>query len=141
MMAVLDTSVIIKWFDLDEDDSNKAGSLLTAANLGDIQVVLPHFTQLEVANILRLGKKFPEEKTKDCLINFLNLEPNFVEINRDYLLEISRLSYAENIASYDASFVIVADQHNIPLFTADYKHHQKSISKNIVWLKEWKGKL
>ena len=53
---------------------------------------------------------------------------------------ITNLMYKHNLASYDAAFVTLADSKNIPLFTADYKHHQKSISKNIIWLKEWKGK-
>lgn len=139
--VVLDTSVIIKWFSPEEEDSNEANLILEAIHSGRVEIVLPYFAQLEIANILRLGKKFSREETKKYLIDFFNLSLVFVEINQQYILEISTISYSTNITSYDAAFVAVANRWNIPLFTADYKHHKKSVSKNIIWLKEWKGKL
>ena len=138
--VVVDTSVIIKWFS-PEEETEKALDLLRPITASRIDLILPHFTQLEISNILRLGKKFLQTKTDKCLVDFFDLLPRFVEIDQNYSLEISNLSYAHNLASYDAAFIAVANRWNIPLFTADYKHHQKSISKNIIWLKEWKGKL
>lgn len=138
--VVVDTSVIIKWFS-SEEESEKAQDLLRPITASRTELILPHFAQLEISNILRLGKKFLQVKTDKCIVDFFDLLPRFVEIDKDYSLEISSLAYNHNLASYDAAFVAVANRWNIPLFTADYKHHQKSISKNIVWLKEWQGKL
>ncbi len=138
---VLDTSVIIKWFDSLEEDSDKADLLLSAIQSGEMELVLPHFAQLEIANILRLGKNFLEEKTKTFLTDFSNLEPKCAAFNPRQLLEISKMGYRENITSYDCSFVVASNFHDIPLFTADYGHHKKELSDRIVWLKEWNGKV
>jgi predicted nucleic acid-binding protein len=37
---------------------------------------------------------------------------------------------------YDAIYVALADMLEIPLVTADEKHHRRQISKNIVYLKD-----
>ena len=73
--------------------------------------------------------------------DFYALRPEFIEIDQTYALKISSLLFEHKITSYDAAFLAVADFWNAPLFTADYSHHSKNLSKNIVWLKEWKGKL
>ena len=138
--VVIDTSVIIKWFS-SEEESEKAQDLLRPITASEVDLILPHFAQLEVSNILRLGKNLLQAQTDKCIIDFFDLLPRFVEIDKSFSLEISSLAYAHNLAAYDAAFIAVANRWNIPLFTADYKHHQKSISKNIVWLKEWKEKL
>lgn len=138
--VVIDTSVIIKWFS-PEEESEKARVLLRLIIEGKIDLVLPHFSQLEISNILRLGKKNSQAQTDKFISDFFDLIPFFVEIDKNYSLEISNLAYTHNLVVYDAAFVAVANRWNIPLFTADYHHHQKPISKNIIWLKEWKGKL
>lgn len=137
--VVIDSSVIIKWL-ADEEDSEKAKMLLQLVGTNQVSLILPNFAQLEVVNILRLGKNFSKEDTDQKIIDFFDLSPKFIEIDKDYSLGISNLVYAHNLASYDAAFIAIANRWDIPLITADYKHHQKSISKNIIWLKEWKGK-
>ena len=59
---VADTSVIIKWFDQQEEDSQKANLILEAIHKREIELVLPHFAQLEIANILQQTKKFSQER-------------------------------------------------------------------------------
>lgn len=137
---VLDTSVIIKWFEK-EKESDKAGFLLDAITSGKARMILPGFAQLEIVNILRLGKDFPAEKASKLIVDFFDLDPEFVEIDKRYALQISSLSYKSDITSYDAAFIAVSNQWNIPLFTADYKHHKKAISPHIVWLSEWDGRI
>lgn len=138
--AVIDVSVIIKWF-ADEEDSQKAKALLQFVGTNQVSLILPNFAQLEIINTLKLSKNFSIEEINLKIIDFFNLLPKFVEIDKDYSLEISSLIFTHNLASYDAAFIAVANRWDIPLFTADYKHHLKSISKNIAWLKEWKGKV
>ena len=138
---VADTSVIIKWIDQQEEDSQKANLILEAIHKREIELVLPHFAQLEIANILQQTKKFSQERTKEGLVNFFGLDPIFVTLGKRNLLDILKIGYEAGITPYDSSFIFAADSNNIPLFTADYKHHQKSISPNIIWLSEWNGKL
>lgn len=138
--AVIDVSVIIKWF-ANEQDSQKARVLLQLVGTNQTKMILPNFAQLEVINTLKLGKNFSRAEIDQKIIDFFDLLPEFVEIDKDYSLEISTLIETYYLASYDASYIAVANRWHIPLITADYKHHKKSISKNIIWLKDWNGKL
>ncbi len=137
---VADTSVIIKWFS-PEEDWEKAAKIAEMVADKKAKIVLPQSVPLELINALHFGNKFPLEKTIECLIAFFDLQPELVSIDKLSAQKVTRFSYDVNLTSYDAAFLIIAEERGIKLFTADYKHHQKSISKNIVWLSEWKGKL
>jgi predicted nucleic acid-binding protein len=49
---------------------------------------------------------------------------------------LTELMYGGKLTSYDAVFVNLAEDRQLPLVTADYKHHQKTVSANIVCLSE-----
>ncbi len=137
---VIDTSVIIKWYD-EEENSDTALKIIELVESKTIKLVLPQSSPLEVINSLRLGKKFTLSQTQDSLEAFFDLQPEFVPVDKFFTQKITDLAFNQNLTSYDAAFLALAVTRNTLFITADYKHHQKSISKNIVWLKEWKGKL
>lgn len=137
---VADTSVVVKWF-YPEDDYEKAEFLLKDIRSKKARLVLPASSPLELLNVLYLSKKFSVEMTIQSINSFFDLEPELVAIDKILALSSVNLAYEQYLPSYDAAFISLATQRNIPLFTADYKHHKKEISKNIVWLSEWKGKL
>lgn len=138
---VLDTSIIVKWFDENEDEFTKAADLLGLVSRGEVHLVLPCFAQLELINVLKHGKKLPQTKIDEDIADFFALQPEFIEIDDMYAIKISDLLAKYKISSYDAAFLAVAANWEVPLFTADYLHHQKDLSKNIIWLKDWNGKL
>ena len=134
--VVLDSSVIVKWFDSSEEEFSRAVKLLTAISENKLHLVLPNCAPLEIVNVLRLGKKFPEEKTGQCLTALFDLKPEFIPLEKNLLSQVTSLIYTYDLTAYDSAFVAVANIGNCQLITADYKHHLKTISKNIVWLSE-----
>ena len=137
---IVDTSVATKWYSgKDEDDLDESGQLRGLIVGEKCFLVCPQIITLELVNVLRFSKRMSQKDCLDSANSLIELCTDLVDIPKLDL--IAEVVYKHNLASYDAAFVVLADQLNIPLFTADYKHHKKSISKNIVWLKEWKGKL
>lgn len=135
---LIDTSVVIKWF-TPEIDSEKARVLLDLISKQENQLILPNFAQLELVNVLKIGKGFGPSQIEQAINTFFDLNPHFVEIDRQYALNISDLMDEKRITSYDAAFIVLSREWNLPVFTADYQHFEKS--PNVIWLSEWNGKI
>lgn len=136
----LDTSVLVKWF-YPEEDSDKSLLLLELSEKSAVLLVGPDITSIELANSLLLGKGFDPIDAINSIKKLFSLEPDLVAVDEKLVEKAIRLAHDHKLTTYDSLFIALSELRNIPLFTADYKHHKKSISKNIVWLKEWKGKL
>lgn len=137
---IVDTSVATKWYcEENEDDLDKSEQLKELIVEEKCYLVCPRIVTLELVNVLRFSKKMSRGDCLDSANSLVELCTDLVEIPKLDL--ITDLMYEHNLASYDATFLALADWMETPIFTADYKHHRKSISKNIIWLKEWKGKL
>ena len=136
----VDSSIAIKWyFEEDESELEEAQDILTQINNGSFELIVPRIILLEIINSSKYSKGADKNKCSEVLSLFKILVEKFAELpSVDSIIE---RSYSANIASYDAAYVALADKLNIPLFTADYKHHHKSTSKNIIWLKDWNGTL
>ena len=134
---IVDTSVVTKWYaQKEEGDLKQAFRLLDACSEGKLSLICPTIILLELANVLYLGKKLDQSLCLESIRSFKNLTTKLVDLeNTEGLIKIM---YDHKLASYDAMFLSLAIEENIPLVTADYKHHKKSISPNIVWLSEWK---
>lgn len=134
---IVDTSVAIKWYaEEHEGDLLKARELRKRIVEGSFSLVCPEIIILELINALRYGKKLLSEECIQSIRSFVELCSEMVPIPKaDAIVEVV---YQQAMASYDAAFVALARERDIPLITADYKHHKKSISPHIFWLSEWK---
>ncbi len=137
---IIDNSIVLKWF-YKENDSDKALELLELIHDLNATLILPSLAVVELVNSLKFGKKTDSLKADDVIKKFFALEPKLLSLDLESSLKLSLIVHTNNITSYDACYILAAEELNIPIFTADYKHHKKTISKNIVWLKEWRGKL
>lgn len=136
---IVDTSVATKWYSFkNEDDLEEAQRLRGLIVKAEFSLICPQIIILELANALKFSKKMSQKDCLDSVGSLVDLCANLVEVPKIDL--ITDLMYKYDLPSYDAVFVALADLMEVPLFTADYKHHKKEISKNIVWLKNWKGK-
>lgn len=134
---IVDTSVVTKWYAQEkEGDLKQAFRLLEACSDGKLSLICPTIILLELANVLYLGKKLDQTLCLDSVRSFEKLCTKLLDV--DNTKHIVKTMYDHKLASYDAAFVSLAVQENVPLVTADYKHHKKSISPYIVWLSEWK---
>lgn len=133
---VLDTSVVTKWFSQkQEQDLPAAFHILELIQQDQIQVICPRIILLELANVLFFGKGVSQNDCLQAVLALRDLCSQLVdELNLPALTE---LMYKSKLTSYDTVFVNLAEEYRLPLVTADYKHHQKSVSPNIVWLAEF----
>lgn len=137
---IVDTSVATKWYSgKDEEELDRADKLRELIVEEKYFLICPRIITLELVNVLKSSKRMSQKDCLDSVNSLIKLCAELVELPKPDL--VIDLMYGHNLASYDAAFVALAESLDIPLFTADYKHHKKSISKNIIWLKEWKGKL
>lgn len=130
--VVLDTSVIVKWF-VNETESDKANNLLQIVTRGKLSIVIPDMALAEITNAIRFTKVIACERCQMHIQNLFNIEPEIITL-KEIIQKVVALVYATELTSYDASFIVIAEEMHIPLITADYKHHRQEISKNILWL-------
>lgn len=136
---IVDTSVVAKWFSEEgEEDYQKARRIVTLIQQEEIHLVCPRIIFIELANGLKLGKHHDRESLFKSIQSLQSLTSEIVD-----LIEYERvldLMYTYDLTSYDAIFVALAEVRKVPLITADYRHHKKSISPHIIWLSAWRGK-
>lgn len=130
--VVLDTSVMVKWF-VNETESDKANNLLQIVTRGELSIVIPDIALAEIVNAIRFTKVIPYEQCRLHIQNLFHVEPEIITL-KEIIQKVVTLVYDTELTSYDASFIVIAEEMNIPLITADYKHHRQEISKNILWL-------
>ncbi len=129
--------MVTKWYAQEkEGDLKQAFRLLEACSEGKLSLICPTIIILELANVLYLGKKLDQTLCLESVRSLKNLCTKFLDV--DQTERIVKIMYDHKVASYDAVFISLAIEENVPLITADYKHHKKSISPHITWLSEWK---
>ena len=118
---VIDSSVVVKWFDEREQDSGSALRLLEEFIRGDLQLIVPDLLFYEVGNVFL--KKWPQEpfKMQKSLKKLWRL-PWLLMPLRDSLLNRT-LEVADQcgITFYDGLFLVTAENSGVPLVTADEK--------------------
>lgn len=132
---VIDTSIIVKWY-LPEPDSNVAARLLSKLLLGQINIHVPTLAQLELANALFYSKLLNSDQIMDTMKMYLGLKLENIPLNHHLLEQTINNMVAFKLAAYDACFLALAQLLDIPLITADTKHHQKQFSPLIRYLED-----
>ena len=116
--GVIDASVVAKWF-LEEEFSEEARQLRDDHSADLIEVQAPCLLPFEVLNALRYAKVFtPEElgQVAETLDRFsISLHP----LEGSLSLCTVKLSTSAEISVYDASYAALAQELDIPLYTAD----------------------
>lgn len=131
--AVIDTSVVIKWF-VNEPGSIEAQNILKQQQENKIQIVLPEVVLLELVNALYWGKKFQHENIIKVLQAMSKIKIIYRRIDDVQLSTTLLLMTKYKIQSYDSLFIALAEHEKCPLITADRKHHKKKFSKRIKYL-------
>lgn len=124
-LVVLDASIAVKWYLLDEEYAQEAAILFDRLSDGDIAVIVPSHFQAEVSNAVRnavRGRRSTIQDARNALANLLSL--NISSIPMDELL-LDGLEYAlrYDCAFYDALYLSLADQIGCPFVHADGRLH------------------
>lgn len=131
--VVLDSSVIVKFYS--QDEQKEVISLWQKWEKGEFSIIIPEIALYELINALILGKKASSHKVLASLFNFWEMVEEIVPLDQKLIERVIPL-VSKKLAVYDASFIALAEYYDLPLVTADYKHHQKSLSQKIKFLEE-----
>ena len=114
--AVLDTSVVVKWFrSVDEEHVTEALALRRRFHEGELGVIVPPLLALEALNVAARRWRWQEA----ALVNFVGVLARFgFDVREPDLDGVARWA-ARGLTAYDAAFVALAETESIPLITSD----------------------
>lgn len=116
---VLDTSVIVKWF-LPEEGSDRAELFLRELEQGAGRVLVPSSFYYEFCNVLWVRRRDGlQVSVARAIWKELTQLPLEVSHGADLLTPALSFSYRHEISPYDAVFVVLAQQQESELVTAD----------------------
>jgi predicted nucleic acid-binding protein len=119
---VVDNSVVMSWCFKDETN-NYADVVLN--RLTEAVAVVPSIWPLEVVNVLLVAERKKRLSESDSIrfITLLSQLPIIVEYERPYMMmkELLALARANNLSSYDASYLDLAMSKGLPIATLDNK--------------------
>lgn len=116
--ALLDTSVVAKWFIL-EEDSERATDLRREHTRDQLLLHAPDILLMELANALRYSPVVSAGEIPETFQLIFDLEIVIVPFDLDILVSAISLSSRHDLAVYDAYFLALAQALEIPLITAD----------------------
>jgi len=123
---VVDTSVIVKWLNRDNEEYiEQADKILKDAQLDKIIIIAPELARYEVGNVLLLGKHLSIEQASIVLAQLYKLPITFVEDTAELAEKTFELAVQAEITYYDASFMALACQYDATLVTGNMKHQGK----------------
>lgn len=136
--AVIDCSVIVKWFwQNDELRVKKALILRDLASTKKLQLIAPEFFWLEILNVGCFSKKAPVNELKKLVNFFVKLKIDFKPLKPSLINQVILLSKKYKITTYDASYMALAKINKCPLITDDVKLKNKTKLNFVKLLKDY----
>jgi predicted nucleic acid-binding protein len=137
--AVLDASVILKWYLFDETYGQKALDLLHRFITRELNILAPSLLEYELINGLIIAQKrarIKEEKILMAMQGFFDLQIDLRDLSHFFQRS---LKYCKiyNRSLYDASYLALAEAEGIPLITADEGLYN-AVKQDLKWVK-WIG--
>ncbi|MDD3927002.1 MAG: type II toxin-antitoxin system VapC family toxin [bacterium] len=138
-LYVVDTSVILKWYYRDgEDSTHIALKLRDKYAAGRIALITPELALYELTNVLCCKKKLEDAKVIEALDHLLSFSI-IRSLDGAGFSKAIHLSSAKGISVYDASFAALATANNCSLITVDERLCKKL--DNALLLQEMDGLL
>lgn len=118
--AVVDASIVVKWF-IEEEYTKQALKLRDEFANRNLLLIVPSLLNFEVLNALRYSGLFNKKELKELAVaigkygfELHNLIGNYAELTAD-------IANALDLSVYDASYIALAELFNIVLYSADNK--------------------
>ena len=123
---VIDASVCIKWFSIENEDDVNIASLLRVQHMNrNIFLMAPDILVYEVINALAYNPLFNADKANMAILSLYEMDIKFVEPYAGILSESSKLHFSKNITIYDSIYIALAKYINAQYITADEKLFEK----------------
>lgn len=125
-LAVLDTSVVIKWFHHRAEEATEAALALRGAYLnGLVEVAVPDLSIYEFANALKSKAGLTAADTAQMVVSLWALGFSVVPVMPDRSTAAVELAYRHDLTIYDATFLALAQELSASFITADRALYEK----------------
>ncbi|MEM2894226.1 MAG: type II toxin-antitoxin system VapC family toxin [Candidatus Bathyarchaeia archaeon] len=130
---VLDASVIVKWFSI-EEDSDIAVEIRDKHVEGVLSIVSPDLALYEVVNALRYNPAFNTEDLKRAVSNLMDIGVDFITPNREILEKSVENALLYDLSVYDSYYLSLAQIMGLKIITADEKFFERAKETGIIKL-------
>ncbi len=118
MIAVIDASVVLKWF-LQESDTDRALLLRERHLAGEILFVAPDLLLYEVGNTLRFKRDFDPSDIQQALSYLLHIQLELIGPTERLLHHAVQFAHRSKLTFYDSVYLAIANDLKTELVTAD----------------------
>lgn len=134
---VIDSSVIVKWVNSqDEDYLDQADKLANDSRAGKVKLLAPELAKYEVGNALwKKGLDLPQAKISLSTIYAGSVE--FIRQTESQAIRAMEIALDKKITFYDASFLSLAEGLNAVLVTDNPKHQKIFPGVKVISLKDY----
>ena len=132
---VLDASLTLQWFL--EDEANREYSLAVLGSLSEKRAVVPVLWFYEVGNGLMMAhrrKRITIDQIDGFLARLKRLPIGTAQQTGLEILELPTFAQANGLTNYDAAYLALAMQLNLPLATSDALLRKAAAAKNVATL-------
>ena len=134
--VVADTSVVLKWY-VAEADRDRALDLRQAHAQGRLRLVFLDLLTYELANVLRYKPGWDAARVAVAVDSLYGMEAETRAVSSALLEHAVRLSYAHDIAVYDAAFIALAQAEDADYVTAD-ERLAGQVRTQVKWLRTYR---
>ena len=118
-IAVLDTSVLLKWFRQGEVLADRALVLRDAYLEDRISVAVPSLVAYEVTNVLRYKNDMTTDQVQEAVESLFDMDLAWMAPNSGVLRRAVEIARACDTTVYDAAFAALAESLDASFITAD----------------------
>ena len=116
---IIDASIVVKWFVV-EENSKKALDIRNDHINGNIKIIVPDLTFIEVLNALKYKGK-TEEDLKEANKDLWDIQLQIIKTTSFTLNKAIEIALKHDITLYDALYISLSTIYGCPLITADKK--------------------
>ncbi len=117
--AVLDTSVVIKWFRQGEVLADQALRLRASYLSGEVEIVLPSLVAYEFTNVLRYKADLTLDQVQSAVGSLLGMKLWWLLPSVEVLCRAADMARTYDITVYDGAFAALAESVSATYVTAD----------------------